>query len=153
MEQPHSGMFRAPDSGAIAKPTKARPTSTTARQPGETAAAAARRNKARQHVRVQIDKLDDLINLVGELVINRSTVQQYLANITRELQELRTERHASAHALVEARNRIRDRHADGRMGAGGRFMGNAAERMRMRSDTARRTGSTSWSSTTTPRRT
>jgi chemosensory pili system protein ChpA (sensor histidine kinase/response regulator) len=85
---PDSGMFRAPESGAIAKPNKAGPTSMTARQPGETAAAAARRNKARQHVRVQIDKLDDLINLVGELVINRSTVQQYLANITRELQEL-----------------------------------------------------------------
>lgn len=85
---PDSGMFRAPDTGAIAKPIKAGPTSVSARQPGETAAAAARRNKARQHVRVQIDKLDDLINLVGELVINRSTVQQYLANITRELQEL-----------------------------------------------------------------
>ena len=39
---PDSGMFRTPDTAAIAKPSKAGPTATTARQPGETAAAARR---------------------------------------------------------------------------------------------------------------
>lgn len=123
---PESGMFRAPESGAIAKPGKAAPTSTTARQPGETAAAAARRNKARQHVRVQIDKLDDLINLVGELVINRSTVQQYLANITRELQELgqSVTRLRMLWSKLETEYEIGT--PMGRMG-GGRFATSAAE--------------------------
>jgi chemosensory pili system protein ChpA (sensor histidine kinase/response regulator) len=123
---PDSGMFRAPESGAIAKPGKAAPTSTTARQPGETAAAAARRNKARQHVRVQIDKLDDLINLVGELVINRSTVQQYLANITRELQELgqSVTRLRMLWSKLETEYEIGT--PMGRMG-GGRFMGGHTE--------------------------
>jgi chemosensory pili system protein ChpA (sensor histidine kinase/response regulator) len=48
----------------------------------------ARRQKARQHVRVAVERLDELINLVGEMVINRSAFQQYLTNISRELQEL-----------------------------------------------------------------
>jgi chemosensory pili system protein ChpA (sensor histidine kinase/response regulator) len=47
-----------------------------------------RRVKARQHVRVAVERLDELINLVGEMVINRSAFQQYLTNISRELQEL-----------------------------------------------------------------
>jgi chemosensory pili system protein ChpA (sensor histidine kinase/response regulator) len=46
------------------------------------------RTKARQHVRVAVERLDELINLVGEMVINRSAFQQYLMNISRELQEL-----------------------------------------------------------------
>jgi chemosensory pili system protein ChpA (sensor histidine kinase/response regulator) len=58
------------------------------RRPDASRATEARRNKARQHVRVQVDKLDELINLVGELVINRSAVQTYLSTVTRELQEL-----------------------------------------------------------------
>jgi chemosensory pili system protein ChpA (sensor histidine kinase/response regulator) len=47
-----------------------------------------RRNKQRQNVRVGVERLDELINLVGEMVINRSAFQQYLTNISRELQEL-----------------------------------------------------------------
>jgi chemosensory pili system protein ChpA (sensor histidine kinase/response regulator) len=47
-----------------------------------------RNTKARQHVRVAVERLDELINLVGEMVINRSAFQQYLMNISRELQEL-----------------------------------------------------------------
>src|SRR5262249_39154296 len=64
----------------IAKPTQAI---------GPKGSSGARRTKAQQHVRVAVDRLDELINLVGELVINQSAFQQYLANISRELQELR----------------------------------------------------------------
>jgi chemosensory pili system protein ChpA (sensor histidine kinase/response regulator) len=65
---------------AVAKP---------ARTVGPKGSSGARRStKARQHVRVAVDRLDELINLVGEMVINRSAFQQYLANISRELQEL-----------------------------------------------------------------
>ena len=76
---------------------------------------------------MQIDKLDDLINLVGELVINRSTVQQYLANITRELQELgqSVTRLRMLWSKLETEYEIGT--PMGRMGAAGRFMGSAAE--------------------------
>jgi chemosensory pili system protein ChpA (sensor histidine kinase/response regulator) len=59
-----------------------------ARTVGPKGSSGVRRTKARQHVRVAVDRLDELINLVGEMVINRSAFQQYLQNISRELQEL-----------------------------------------------------------------
>lgn len=59
---------------------------TAARHPSPPAHAA--RRKPKQHVRVDVSRLDELISLVGELVINRSALQQYLSNLTNELDEL-----------------------------------------------------------------
>ncbi len=46
------------------------------------------RRKIKQHVRVPIERLDDLINLVGELVIKRSAFHQYFLSLTAQLEEL-----------------------------------------------------------------
>jgi chemosensory pili system protein ChpA (sensor histidine kinase/response regulator) len=51
-------------------------------------ATAGGRKKAKHSVRVDVGRLDELISLVGELVINRSSLQQYLSNLTNELDEL-----------------------------------------------------------------
>ncbi len=40
------------------------------------------------YVRVPIERLDEIIKLVGELVINRSSFEQYFGDFTRELDEL-----------------------------------------------------------------
>jgi chemosensory pili system protein ChpA (sensor histidine kinase/response regulator) len=55
---------------------------------GVPAAGPGGRKKAKHSVRVDVGRLDELISLVGELVINRSSLQQYLSNLTNELDEL-----------------------------------------------------------------
>lgn len=47
-----------------------------------------RRNTAGQVVRVPFDRLDDVVKLVGELVINRSTFEQHFGGLIRQVDEL-----------------------------------------------------------------
>jgi chemosensory pili system protein ChpA (sensor histidine kinase/response regulator) len=55
-------------------------------EPAEDAAASA--YKSGQFVRVPIERLDELVRLVSELLVNRSTFEQHLSAYTREVEEL-----------------------------------------------------------------
>jgi chemosensory pili system protein ChpA (sensor histidine kinase/response regulator) len=57
-------------------------------QPAEQAGSAPEARRPSQYVRVPIERLDELVRLVSELLVNRSTFEQYLANYSQEIDEL-----------------------------------------------------------------
>jgi len=71
---------------STAKPTVMKPASSAAPASAPVAMTADKKNKGGQSVRVDIDKLDALLNLVGELVINKTRLEQI--GITHRLTDL-----------------------------------------------------------------
>jgi len=71
--------------GAIPEPRAARPVPQSSAAPAAPAAPDAKRAAKNQTIRVDIERLDLLLNLVGELVINRTRISDIAVTLGRQL--------------------------------------------------------------------